>query len=200
MNDTGSHTRFKMLLADVGYADIREPDKTNTTSKDIDLLVDGLAIEVKEMTLTPEDIIERDRLAEEWKENKMIATFKPVKNTTFQHAAEQANKQLADYVESYSTMIGLDLTEWGLFEPSIEFILHGVEQLLIDTESQSLLARRRRGVATRHAISANIKSILIMSNSGFTLCHLSYSECRHEIPEQFYQYLKDTGRLAEMTK
>lgn len=200
MPDTQSHLRFKKLLANARYTSIQEPDKVNTTTKDIDFLVEGLALEVKEMTLTPEDIAERDKLAEEWRQKRMIATFKPVKNTTFQHAAEQANKQLAGYVQDYSTMLGLDLTEWGLFEPSLEFILHGVEQLLIDVKKQSLIASRRRGVATRAAVTANIKSILIMSNSGFTLCHLTYSDCKNIIPEQFYQYLQTTGKLRELSK
>ena len=200
MKDTKSHIRFKRLLTQAGYTDIQEPDKLNRNSRDIDLLVPRLALEVKEMTLTPEEVVERDRLEEEWRTKHIVSTFKPVKNKTFQRSAYEANKQLAKYVEQYSTMLGLDLVEWGFLEPSLEFILNGVEQLLIDVKSQRLIDRRRRGVATRADITANIKSVLIISKSGFTLCHLSYSDCKNNIPAEFYNYLRNTGKLAELTK
>lgn len=200
MRETESHQRFRKLLELAGFNDIQEPDKANRTSRDIDLLVSGLALEVKEMTLTPEEIKERDEREEELRTKLTTGGFKPVKNTTFQRAAYEANKQLATYTKSHSTMLGLDLTQWGILEPSLEFIINGVEQLLINPNSQITIASRRRGVATRAAVTANIKSILIISSSGFTLCHLSYSICPHEIPKQLIDYLKRTGKLNEVTK
>ncbi|MEK7500091.1 MAG: hypothetical protein AAB649_05810 [Patescibacteria group bacterium] len=154
------------LLGKLGYAEeaIQYPDRKNNIGKDIDFLVPDLAIEVKELMPNDFDQQEEQRMTEELRSRKMTGTFLPDRTSGFQRHVKDANAKFEKY-NRLPTLLVLDI-EWGQREPSLEFLINGIQQVSIPSGAVSW-----KGRAIRPDTANNISTVMVKTRNRLHLYH-----------------------------
>lgn len=134
---TSSEKWVYELLKKVGYSDkeIIVPDKYNRNTSDIDFLIPDLAIEVKELVPSKDDVKEEKKIKQEILSG-LISTYKlPSKISAFKRCIRGANKKFKKYQQK-PTLLIIDM-EWGFRNPDVDTLIFGIQQLHLPSETTS---------------------------------------------------------------
>lgn len=172
------------LLCRLGYTedDIKYPDRENNSTKDIDFLIPGLALEVKELTPGDFDQQEEKRMGEELRTGRVTSTWLPNRTGGFQRHVKDANAKFEKY-NQLPTLLILDI-EWGQREPSLEFLINGIQQISIPCGVVSW-----KGRAIRPDTAKNVSAILIKTHNRL---HVYHTDKSPKIGDNFMQRLRAT--------
>jgi len=184
-----SEDRFYKHLIEMGFDPklIKEPDKIKqSTDNEPDFLVQWFVFEVKQFNLKAGFLFEKQRIEKDLKTKHACAFVAPYLNKTFKLHIKSAKNKFKKYPQHHSVLVE-DLTNFGIYEPKMEDLLGGIEQVSISKQTSQVIGHKYIDRTLRTDQYTDIGAIIFLRQHRHRIFHNIMADDSRVSPLSFWK-------------